>query len=231
MKVAASTVRVYFTNSPTFQRQTQLPSTRLLHGNMASGSSLSSESFENVVTSSISEKCSSDDGEPTMPHHHHKTQVPIAIVGMGCRLPGHSTSPTALWDLLERGGVAKNEPPPSRFSLAGHYDKANPGRPRTMKSPGGMFIEDMDPALFDGQFFNISRTECIAMDPQQRQMLEVAYECLENSGTPIETLSGTNAGVIVGTNFIGMDCSYVSKPNLLMSTQRLWCHSASRPGE
>jgi acyl transferase domain-containing protein len=105
--------------------------------------------------------------------------------------------------MLERGGVAKNEPPSSRFSLAGHYDKENPGRPRTMKSPGGMFLEDVDPALFDGQFFNISRTECISMDPQQRQMLEVAYECLENSGTPIETLSGTNAGVIVGTNFVG----------------------------
>ncbi|TVY39994.1 Fumagillin dodecapentaenoate synthase [Lachnellula occidentalis] len=166
---------------------------------MTSGSSLSSESYADVATSGISEKCSSDDSVISGPHHG--TQIPIAIVGMGCRLPGHSNSPTALWDLLERGGVAKNEPPTSRFSLAGHYDKDNPGRPRTMKSPGGMFMEDVDPALFDGQFFNISRTECIAMDPQQRQMLEVAYECLENSGTPMETLSGTNTGVIVGSNF------------------------------
>jgi acyl transferase domain-containing protein len=77
-----------------------------------------------------------------------------------------------------------------------------------MKSPGGMFIEDTDPALFDGQFFNISRTECTAMDPQQRQILEVAFECLENSGVTLETLSGTNTGVIVGTNFIGMDLFY-----------------------
>ncbi|KFY12772.1 hypothetical protein V492_03668 [Pseudogymnoascus sp. VKM F-4246] len=166
---------------------------------MTSGSSLSSEGYADIATPG-SEKCSSDDGETFTPHHG--TQVPIAIVGMGCRLPGHSNSPTALWDLLERGGVAKTEPPPSRFSLAGHYDKDNPQRPRTMKSPGGMFMEDVDPALFDGQFFNISRTECIAMDPQQRQMLEVAYECLENSGTPMESLSGTNTGVIVGTNFI-----------------------------
>jgi acyl transferase domain-containing protein len=78
-----------------------------------------------------------------------------------------------------------------------------------MKSPGGMFIEDTDPALFDGQFFNISRTECIAMDPQQRQTLEVAFECLENSGIPVESLSGTNTGVIVGTNFIGMGSVHV----------------------
>lgn len=168
---------------------------------MAPQSSVSSDSYEKIPTSSISEDCSSDNGFDTSPHS--RIQTPIAIVGMGCRLPGHSSSPTALWDLLERGGVAKNEPPPSRFSLNGHYDKANPGRPRTMKSPGGMFIEDVDPALFDGQFFNISRTECIAMDPQQRQILEVAYECLENSGIPVEKLSGTNTGVIVGTNFIG----------------------------
>jgi len=193
---------------------------------MSSRSSLSSGSYEKVGTSSISEQCSSDNGfEPTT---SFRTQAPIAVIGMGCRLPGHSSSPTALWDLLERGGVAKNEPPPSRFSLDGHYDKLNPGRPRTMKSPGGMFIEDTDPALFDGQFFNISRTECIAMDPQQRQMLEVAYECLENSGIPIETLSGTNTGVIVGTNFIGMDWTSVSKKSFLTGCSRLWRHSAPR---
>lgn len=130
-----------------------------------------------------------------------RIQMPIAVVSMGCRLPGHSNSPTALWDFLRRGGVAKNEPPASRFSLAGHYDKTT--KPRTMKSPGGMFLEDVDPAVFDGRFFNISRTDCIAMDPQQRQLLEVAYECLENAGMPLEAVSGTKTGVVVGTNFIG----------------------------
>lgn len=73
-----------------------------------------------------------------------------------------------------------------------------------MKSPGGMFMEDVDAELFDGQFFNISRADCIAMDPQQRQLLEVTYECLENAGIPLELLSGTKTGVIAGTNFIGM---------------------------
>ncbi|OLN87132.1 Lovastatin diketide synthase LovF 17 [Colletotrichum chlorophyti] len=141
-----------------------------------------------------------DDGMTYGTTPSHRTQVPIAVVGMGCRLPGHSNSPTALWDFLQRGGVAKNEPPSSRFSLNGHYDKSK--RPRTMKSPGGMFIEDVDPELFDGQFFNISRVDCVAMDPQQRQLLEVAYECLENAGIPLEVLSGTKTGVIVGTNFI-----------------------------
>ncbi|GIZ44216.1 hypothetical protein CKM354_000742000 [Cercospora kikuchii] len=129
-----------------------------------------------------------------------RTQVPIAVVGMSCRLPGHSSSPTKLWEFLQKGGVAENEPPSTRFSLAGHYDKTT--RPRTMKSPGGMFMEYVDPAVFDGQFFNTSRADCIAMEPQQRQMLEVAYECLENGGVPLDKISGTKTGVIVGTNFI-----------------------------
>ncbi|KAK2034868.1 hypothetical protein LX32DRAFT_648230 [Colletotrichum zoysiae] len=71
-----------------------------------------------------------------------------------------------------------------------------------MNSPGGMFIEDVDPELFHGKFLSISRVDCITMDPQQCQMLEVAYECLENAGVPLELLSGFKTGVIVGTNFL-----------------------------
>ncbi|EQB57536.1 beta-ketoacyl synthase domain-containing protein [Colletotrichum gloeosporioides Cg-14] len=128
------------------------------------------------------------------------TQTPVAVVGMACRLPGHSDSPTLLWDFLQRGGIAKNEPPATRFSLPGHHDEHR--RPRTMKSPGGMFMEDVDPEVFDGQFFNISRVDCIAMDPQQRILLEVAYECLENAGIPLEAISGKRVGCLVGTNIV-----------------------------
>ncbi|WYZ45768.1 hypothetical protein EsH8_VIII_001084 [Colletotrichum jinshuiense] len=71
-----------------------------------------------------------------------------------------------------------------------------------MKSPGGMFMEDVDPEVFDGQFFNISRVDCIAMDPQQRILLEVAYECLENAGIPLEAISGKQVGCLVGTNIV-----------------------------
>ncbi|KAI0871845.1 PKSKA1 [Hypoxylon argillaceum] len=156
---------------------------------------------------SITSSCSSDDGIPNttagssiMGHNTVRTQVPVAIIGMSCRLPGHSNSPTELWNFLKQGGIAKNEPPASRFNLAGHHDKHR--RPRTMKSPGGMFMEDVDPAVFDAQFFNISRLDAIASDPQQRQLLEVTYECLENAGVPLETISGKNVGCLVGTNIV-----------------------------
>ncbi|ROV92586.1 hypothetical protein VMCG_08925 [Cytospora schulzeri] len=156
-----------------------------------------------VYSDITSGTCSPDDLDSPMDmsvdHAYGRVQVPIAVLGMGCRLPGHNSSPTTLWDFLQNGGVASNDPPPSRFNLGGHYDKS--GRPRTMKSPGGMFAEDVDPAVFDGQFFNISRADCIAMEPQQRQLLEVSYECLENAGIPLEKVSGTKTGVIVGTNF------------------------------
>ena len=72
-----------------------------------------------------------------------------------------------------------------------------------MKSPGGMFMEDVDPEVFDGPFFNMSRADCIAMDPQQRQLLEVTYECLENAGIPLEKISGEKIGCLVGANAVG----------------------------
>ncbi|KAI0603270.1 PKSKA1 [Biscogniauxia sp. FL1348] len=164
-----------------------------------------SPAFTSPTYSDVTTRCSSENefsgtfDNASSRRVSGRTQVPVAVVGMGCRLPGHSNSPTTLWEFLQNGSVAKNEPPPTRFSLAGHYDKTR--RPRTMKSPGGMFMEDVDPREFDGQFFNISRTDCIAMDPQQRQLLEVTYECLENAGVPLEVMSGTRTGVIVGTNF------------------------------
>ena len=159
--------------------------------------------------SEITSECSSDDGifdEPFPANGSQRLgisrcQVPIAVVGMACRLPGHCNSPQALWDFLVQQGIAKNEPPASRFSLSGLFDKHR--RPATMKSPGGMFMEDFDPELFDGQFFNISKVDCVAMDPQQRQLLEITYECLENAGMTLETVEGKTIGCLVGANAVG----------------------------
>ncbi|KAJ5238512.1 polyketide synthase [Penicillium chermesinum] len=125
------------------------------------------------------------------------SQEPIAVVGMACRLPGHSNSPKELWDFLERGGIAANEAPESRFNLKAHHDGSK--KPKTMRSPGGMFIEDIDPKVFDAGFFGISGADALAMDPQQRQLLEVVYECIENSGTPMERLHGAPIACFVGS--------------------------------
>ncbi|KAI1212630.1 reducing type I polyketide synthase [Annulohypoxylon truncatum] len=123
---------------------------------------------------------------------------PIAIIGIACRLPGHCNTAKQFWDFMMKEGVAKNDTPETRFRLAGHYDGTQ--KPYTMKTPGGMFMEDVDPADFDAQFFNVNHAEASSMDPQQRNLLEVTYECLENSGIPIEKLSGQRVGCVIGTN-------------------------------
>ncbi|KAB8293815.1 hypothetical protein EYC80_009297 [Monilinia laxa] len=125
------------------------------------------------------------------------SQEPIAIVGFACRLPGGNTNPKKLWEFLERGGIASNKVPKSRFNVDGHWD--GPQKPCTMRPCGGMFLEDIDPADFDASFFQISRTEAISMDPNQRQMLEVVFEGLENAGIPLESINGAPIGCFVGS--------------------------------
>ncbi|KAH8657763.1 putative polyketide synthase [Xylariales sp. PMI_506] len=124
-------------------------------------------------------------------------QPPVAVVGLACRLPGNCNSPRALWDFIKQGKIASPEPPLSRFNIKGHYHGS--GKPATMNSPGGMFIQDVDPAEFDARFFNVGDVDAATMDPQQRQLLEVSYECLENSGVTLEEISGTRVGCVVAS--------------------------------
>lgn len=59
-----------------------------------------------------------------------------------------------------------------------------------------MFPEHINPRVFDAQFFRLSRTDAIAMDPQQRHLLEVVYECLENAGLSMEKLDGAKVWLL-----------------------------------
>ena len=154
-------------------------------------------------------------------------QDPIAIVGLANRLPGNNNNPSQLWDFLERGGVAQNDPPESRFSLQGHYDKSL--KPHTIRTPGAMFLESIDPANFDASFFNINRADAIAMDPQQRQLLEVVYEGLENAGLSLETMSNALYGCFVGSYAVGTVFPLpISTSGLTHSSIRLPGHAISR---
>lgn len=145
--------------------------------------------------------CDEMNGHAAMPKDSG-SRAPIAIVGMALRLPGHCITPKDLWDFMKRGGVATTKPPQNRFNLSGHYDGSR--KPYTMKTPGAMFLEDVDPADFDAQFFNINHMDASSMDPQQRIMMEVAYECLENAGISLESLSGQRVGCLVGASAVGM---------------------------
>ena len=104
---------------------------------------------------------------------------PVAVVGIGCRFPGGVVGPEAYWTFLANGGDAISEIPPDRWNADEFYDP-DPFAPGRMSSKWGGFLPDV--AGFDADFFGISPREAEAMDPQQRVMLEVAWEALEHAG-------------------------------------------------
>lgn len=124
-------------------------------------------------------------------------QEPLAVVSMACRLPDECYNPHAFWKFLEQEKVAINTPPGTRFSLNTHYDGSL--KPQTMASPGGMFLQGVDVRDIDAQFFRLSGIEASSMDPQQRQLLEVVYEGLENGGVTLDQLSGADVGCFVSS--------------------------------
>jgi acyl transferase domain-containing protein len=119
---------------------------------------------------------------------------PIAIIGAGCRFPG-SSNLEAFWDLLRSGSEAISEVPKERWDIDAFYD-AEPATPGKMNSRYGGFLEQVD--QFDPGFFGISSREAERIDPQQRLVLEVAWEALENAAIVPANLSGSQTGVFIG---------------------------------
>jgi myxalamid-type polyketide synthase MxaB len=123
-----------------------------------------------------------------------KSLEPIAVVGMACRFPG-GVNPDEFWDFLARGGDAVREIPAERWDVDAYYDPDSDARGK-MYTRSGAFIPDFD--QFSAAFFGIAPREAQFMDPQQRQLLEVHWEALENSGIVPERLATQQVGVFVG---------------------------------
>ena len=120
---------------------------------------------------------------------------PIAIVGIGCRLPGGIDDPGAFWDALLAETDAVTEIPADRFDVDALYDERPATSGRIMSRYGG-FVDGIE--TVDADFFGLSTVEAERLDPQQRLLLETAWSALEDGGIPIDTVAGSPMGVFVG---------------------------------
>jgi len=132
--------------------------------------------------------------------YEYARSEPIALIGMGCRLPGGGQTPEMFWQALCEGVNAIQEVPADRWNIDEFYDP-DPTAPGKMNTRWGGFLDKIDE--FDAEFFGISPREAIRVDPQHRLLLEVAWEALEDAGVPPGRIAQVKAGVYVGV--IGSD--------------------------
>ncbi|MFC9132183.1 acyltransferase domain-containing protein [Streptomyces sp. NPDC057099] len=119
------------------------------------------------------------------------TAEPVAVVGIGCRLPGGVHGPNDYWRLLTEGVDAIRRVPEDRWRDFTAFPPAE-------AHPYGGYLDDI--AGFDADFFRITPREAAVMDPQQRILLEVVREALDHAAVPAGSLAGTATGVFVGVS-------------------------------
>ncbi|NJA57053.1 polyketide synthase, partial [Streptomyces sp. NEAU-H3] len=117
------------------------------------------------------------------------------MIGIGCRLPGGAGDHRAYWRNLVTGKDCVTPTPADRYDTTtlGSRHRDKPGR---LTGGRGGYIDGFD--RFEPAFFGISGREADHMDPQQRKLLEVAWEALEDGGQRPQTLVGSNTAVYVG---------------------------------
>ncbi len=128
-----------------------------------------------------------------MPRENHGD---IAIIGMSCRVAGAS-SPSEFWHLLASSKDVQT--PITRFNTEGFYHPDGGSRKGLTNVDKAYMLDDHLIDKFDNAFFYVTPQEAIAMDPQQRMLLELSYEAMESAGVPLDKFSGTDTAVFAGS--------------------------------
>ena len=142
----------------------------------------------------------------------------IAIIGLSLRLPNEINNLEHLYDRLKNKTDCISEHPVDRFHMESFYDEANSIGKMNTKRAG--YIKDVYD--FDNGFFKISNKEARTTDPQQRIMLELVYEALQNSRISLDECKNSNTGVYMGS----CNTEYFSK----QTEDAEWCNDYSLPG-
>ncbi|CAF9930981.1 MAG: hypothetical protein ALECFALPRED_004772 [Alectoria fallacina] len=119
----------------------------------------------------------------------------IAIIGMSCRVAG-ANSPSELWHLLASSRDVQSKI--TRFNSQAFYHPDGGPRKGLTNVNKAYMLDDTVIDKFDNAFFYITPLEAMAMDPQQRMLLEIAYEAVEGAGIPLDDFTGTDTAVFAG---------------------------------
>ncbi|KAI9368958.1 putative polyketide synthase [Aspergillus egyptiacus] len=145
--------------------------------------------------------------------YHHNMDDPVVIVGMACRLPGGVSSPNDFWEMLINERSGQCNVPKTRFNVDGFYHPEG-DRAGVMNTKGGYFLQE-DVRQFENSFFGINNLEATYMDPQQRKLLEVVYECFESAGVSMKQAAGADIGVFVGNFTVDFQTMQARDPEAL----------------
>ncbi len=123
---------------------------------------------------------------------------PIAVIGIGCRLPGGGDTTEAVWQALQAGTPLCRTPPPTRADIAQVHDP-DPDREGMSTCKQAGYLDGIEE--FDAEFFRMVPQQAIALDPQQRLLLEAGWNAIEDAGIVPQSLKGSRTGVFVGLSF------------------------------
>lgn len=153
-------------------------------------------SCRKLLTGKIEEVTLDIEQIPLIMKTAHSKKEPIAVVGIGLRLPGDVNSPDDLWTLLDNKGDAIVDIPSDRWAAAEFLDKKDRNRPGHMVTNQSGFVKDI--GMFDPDFFRLNRIEAKCMDPQHRMILETTFRAFEDAGFDIHSYAGSKTGVFAG---------------------------------